>query len=105
MRVSSHLDCSQTREICEKQEKYFKGKVIIFTVPSLILYQYPVDLLTYWELCQKSYKYLKMEKFGLVNTILSGYGAFKSRETCLCERNENTFTLNSFIYILANVSS
>ena len=37
----------QTREICEKQEKYFKGKVVTFTVQSLILNQYPADLLTF----------------------------------------------------------
>ena len=41
-----NFDRGQTREICEKQEKYFKGKVVTFTVHSLILYQYPVDLLT-----------------------------------------------------------
>ena len=45
-----NLDRGQTKEICEKQEKYFKGKVVIFTVQSLILYQYPVSLLTYLEL-------------------------------------------------------
>ena len=44
------LDRGQTREICEKQEKYFKGKVVTLTVHSLILYQYPVDLLTFFEL-------------------------------------------------------
>ena len=36
------LDRGQTREVCEKQEKYFKGKVVTLTVQSLILYQYPV---------------------------------------------------------------
>ena len=44
------LDRGQTREICEKQEKYFKGKVVTFIVHSLILNQYPVDLLTFFEL-------------------------------------------------------
>ena len=44
------LDRGQTREICEKQEKYFKGKVIVFTIQRLILYQYSVNLLTYLEL-------------------------------------------------------
>ena len=34
----------------EKQEKHFKGKAIIFTVPSLILYQYRVDLLNFLNL-------------------------------------------------------
>jgi len=34
----------------EKQEKYFKGKGIIFTVQSLILCHYPVDLLKRFEL-------------------------------------------------------
>ena len=45
-----HLDRGQTTEICEKQEKYFKGNVVTLTVQSLILYQYPVDLLTFFEL-------------------------------------------------------
>ena len=44
------LDRGQTREICEKQEKYCKGEVVTFTVQRLILYQYPVDLLTFLEL-------------------------------------------------------
>ena len=44
------LDRGQTREICQKQEKYFKGKVVIFTVQSLILCQYAVGLPTYLEL-------------------------------------------------------
>ena len=44
------LDRGQTREICEKQENYFKGKVVTFTVQSLLLYQYPADLLTFFEL-------------------------------------------------------
>ena len=44
------VDRVQTREICEKQEKYFKGKIVTCTVESLILYQYPVDLLTLLEL-------------------------------------------------------
>ena len=50
----SGLDRVQTREICEKQEKYFKGKVVTFTIQSLILYKYPVDLLTFfWTLLKK----------------------------------------------------
>ena len=44
------FDRGQTREICEKQENYFKGKVVTFTVQSLLLYQYPADLLTFLEL-------------------------------------------------------
>ena len=44
------IDRGQTKQICEKQEKYFKGKVLTFTVQSLILCQYPVDLLTVLEL-------------------------------------------------------
>ena len=44
------VDRGQTTEICEKQEKYLKGKVVTFTVKSLILCQYPVDLLTFLEL-------------------------------------------------------
>ena len=44
------LDRGQTGEICEKQEKYSKGKVVTFTVQSLILYQYSVDVLTFFEL-------------------------------------------------------
>ena len=43
-----HLDRSQTREICEKQENYFKGKDVTFTFESLILNHYPVVLLTFF---------------------------------------------------------
>ena len=43
-------DRGQTREICEIHEKYFKGKVVTFTIQSLILYQCPVDLLTFFAL-------------------------------------------------------
>ena len=46
----STSDGGQTREIRKNQEKYFKGKVVTFTVQSLILNQYPVDLLTLLEL-------------------------------------------------------
>ena len=60
---------SQMREDCEKQEKYFKGKVVTFTVQCLILYQYPVDLLTFFELYERSSRCLKMVKFGLVDAI------------------------------------
>ena len=56
------LDCSQTREICEKREECFKVDVVVFTVQSLILYQYPVDVLTFLELYFKSSNYLKMGK-------------------------------------------
>ena len=63
------LGRGQTREICEKQEKYLKGKVVTFTVQSLILCQYAVDLLTFLELYLKSSKYLKMGKFGPVGAI------------------------------------
>ena len=44
-----NVDRGQAKEICEKKKrkkKYFKGKVVIFTVQRLILYQYPVDFLT-----------------------------------------------------------
>ena len=44
------LDQGQTREICEKQENYFKGKVFIFTIQSTILKQYAVNVLTHLEL-------------------------------------------------------
>ena len=47
------VDCGQTREICEKQEKYLKGNVFTFTVKCLILYQYPVDLLTFLNFTKK----------------------------------------------------
>ena len=63
------LDDDQTREICKKQEKYFRGKVVIFTVQTSILYQHPVDLQAFLELYLKSSKYLKVEKFGLVGAI------------------------------------
>ena len=45
----------QTRETCEKQEKYFNGKVVTFTVQSLILYQCSVDLLTFLETLLKKF--------------------------------------------------
>ena len=84
--VPTRFDRGQTREICEKQEKYFKGKVVTFTVQRLILYQYPVDLLTFLGLYQKSSKYLKMGKFGFVAPPLSKQlgadcGKCKSEET------------------------
>ena len=64
------VDRGQMREIGEKQEKYFKWKVAIsFTVQSLILYQCPVDSLTFLEFYLESNKYLKMGKFGLVGAI------------------------------------
>ena len=44
------VDRGQTREICKKQGNYFKGKVVTFTVQTLLLYQYPADLLTFLEL-------------------------------------------------------
>lgn len=43
------VDRGQTRKICEKQEKYSKGKVGNFTVQRMVLYQYPVYLLTFLE--------------------------------------------------------
>ena len=46
LKLYLHKVLGQTREICEKQEKHFRGRAVIFTVQSLILNQYPVDLLT-----------------------------------------------------------
>ena len=43
--MALRFDRCQTREICEKQEKYFKAKVVSLTVQSSTLHQYPVDLL------------------------------------------------------------
>ena len=63
------LDRGQTRETCEKQEKYFKGKVVISTVRSLILRQYPVDLLTFFNFTKKVVSIFKMGKFRLVDAI------------------------------------
>ena len=37
-RPISEVDRGQTREICEKQENYFRGKVVTCTVQSLLLY-------------------------------------------------------------------
>ena len=48
--MSLRFDGGQTTEICEKQEKYRKGKAVTLTVQSLILYQYPIVLLTFLEL-------------------------------------------------------
>ena len=53
------FDRGQTREICKKQGKYFKEKVVIFTVKSLILYQYPVDLPTFFGTSLKQFKVFK----------------------------------------------
>ena len=69
MTSAGGLHRGHTREICEKQEKYFKGKVVTFTVQSLILYQYPVDLLTFLEVYQESSKYFKMGIFVLVDAV------------------------------------
>ena len=44
------IDRGQTREICKKQEQYFKGKVVTLAIQRLILKQYPVDLQTFFEL-------------------------------------------------------
>ena len=44
----SRLHRGQTRVIYEKREKYLKGKVVTFPVRSLILYQYPADLLAFF---------------------------------------------------------
>ena len=47
---SAYANCAvnNVMEICEKQEKDFKGKAVTFTIQSLILYQYPVDLLSFF---------------------------------------------------------
>ena len=66
---SRYLHRGQTGEIREKQEKYFKGKAVTFTVQRLTFFQYPVDLLTVFELYIKSSKYLKMGEFGFVGAI------------------------------------
>ena len=50
VQVTCGHDRGQTREICEKQENYSKGKVVTFTVQSLLVYQYPADLLTFLKL-------------------------------------------------------
>ena len=44
-------------KFAKNKKKYFKGKVVIFTVETLITFQYPVDLLTFLELYFSS-KYL-----------------------------------------------
>ena len=41
-----------------KKNHGLKGKVVTFTVQSLILHQYPVDLLTVLELYYKSSNYI-----------------------------------------------
>ena len=48
--TTHNIDRGQTREIGEKQEKYFKGKAVTFAVQRLIFFEYPVDLLTFFEL-------------------------------------------------------
>ena len=44
------LTAVKREKFAKRKEKYCKGKVVTFTVQSLILYQYPVDLLTFLEL-------------------------------------------------------
>ena len=56
--------CQKANKQTKKQEKYFKGKVVIFTVQSLTLV-----LLTFLELHLKSFKGLIMGKFGLACAI------------------------------------
>ena len=48
--TTHNIDRGQTREIGEKQEKYFKGKAVTFAVQRLIFFKYPVDLLTFLNL-------------------------------------------------------
>ena len=106
------FDRGQTREMCEKQEKYFKGKVVTFTVQSLILHQYLVDLLTCWNFTKKSSKYLKMGKFGLVDAIsqsIPGFclGAKYLRVKKPFDVREMRIHLHAtaIVYTLANVST
>ena len=68
------VDRGQTREICEKQEKYFKAKAVILYCSKFdtFNYQYPVLLLTVLEIYLKSSTYLKMRNFGLIGAICQG---------------------------------
>ena len=92
-------------------KKCFKGKVVIFTVPNLILCQYPDDLLTFLTLLRKfqvfengeirncwrhlsqqfSVRHLKVKKSGYVREM---------------RIHLHSTQLNSYyIYILAHVST
>ena len=46
----SILTAVKREKFAKIQENDFKGKLVTFTVQSLILYQYPVDLLSFLEL-------------------------------------------------------
>ena len=79
--------------------------MVISIIQILILYHYPVDLLTFLELYFKK-KVLSVWKWGnsdlltpFVKAILSGWRAFKSKENRLFWKKEDNFTLNSnYIY-------
>ena len=45
--TSISFDRGQTREILRKTRKIFQFKATNFTVQSLMIYQYPVDLVTF----------------------------------------------------------
>ena len=108
--MGREIDRGQTREICEKQEKYFKGKVVTLTVQSLILYQYPVDILTFFELYEKSSKCLKMVKFGRCGRHLSkqfwpSAEHLKVKKPVYLREIGIHLLSTAIIYILAHVST
>ena len=106
---SPTLERRQTREICEKQEKYFKGKVYTFTAQTLTLYQYIADLLTFLELYLKSSKYLKMGTSDLLapffKAILSGCVAYKVKKPVYVREMSIHLYSTAIITVYGHVSS
>ena len=97
----------------EKLEKYFKGKVAIFTDASLILYQYPVDLLNFETLhfiLRASY-----EKFQVggntdllapfVKAIVSGCEVLKVKIPVYVREMRIHLPSTAIVYIIAHVST
>ena len=87
----------------KKQEKYSIGKVVIFTVQSLILNQYPVNLLTFLEVYLESSKYLKVGKFVLVGAICQGN--LKVKLPVYVREMRTHFLSTAVTNILAHVST
>ena len=97
----------QTKEICQKKKRK------ILQRKSCHFYCSKFDTLPvfYW-FTKKKYCFGTWKLWGnsgllapCVKAILSGCGAFQSKETRLCERYENTFTLNSYYVYPAQVST
>ena len=91
------------REKLKKKTKTenFKERFSFLPVQSLIIDRYPVEFTYFfWNFTEKVQSIWKWANLVLlapfVKAILSGCGAFKSRETPLREKNVITLTLNSY---------